>query len=114
MGSNQSGNGKENELNIIEENQNDKKIREIEDQTIISTSDHHGSGSDRIGLDHRTGLDRTGLDRTGLDRTGLDRTGLDQRSGSDLKIKKLASEKIIENNDNIINLNQSNIKDSQA
>ena len=100
--SNQSGNGKDNELNIIEENQNDKKIREIEDQTIIST-DHHGSGSDRIGLDHRTGLDRTGLDRTGLD----------QRSGSDLKIKKLASEKIIENNDNIINLNQSNIKDSQ-
>ena len=95
--SNQSGNGKDNELNIIEENQNDKKIREIEDQTIIST-DHHGSGSDRIGLDHRTGLDRTGLD---------------QRSGSDLKIKKLASEKIIENNDNIINLNQSNIKDSQ-
>merc|ERR1739848_579691 len=40
-------------------------------------------------------------------------TTIDHHHGSDLKIKKMASEKIIEKNDNIINLNQSNIKDSQ-
>ena len=86
----------ENNTNIIEENQsndNKKNISNSTNNTMLedqntTTTDHHGSTDNRI-------------------------AGSDRITGSDLKIKKIASEKIIENNDNIINLNQSNIKDSQ-